>query len=527
MPLIRKDKKAVILKLRNPSRVTTVIPTAKLVQHEGATLVAVPHRPDEVRILRNLGFDAPDPMPLYYGWPKAGGRYDPFEAQVKTASFATLHDRLYILNSMGTGKTVSSLWAYDYLHSLKVVDKVLVVCPLSTMELTWAHEAFRTFPHLNVTVLHGTADRRRKLLSQDANIYVVNHDGVNIIKDDLENRPDINLVIVDELAVYRNAGTTRWKAINTVINKQCTRKVWGLTGMPTPNSPLDAWAQCRLVTPNDPQLPRYSGKAKELLMRQVSSFKWLPRDDAAETVKGWMQPSIRFSLDDCTDLPPQMRISREVALTPDQRAAYKDMFNQLRAQHQGGEILAVNDSVKVNKLIQIACGVAYGKDGSEIVIPATERLNVVKEVIDESEGKVIVFVPLTGVLHYVTEALRAEYGADMVAQIYGETSKRERDQIFTDFQNHLSPRIIVANPGTMSHGLTLTAATTIIWYAPIHNNDIYEQACARVRRPGQTRSTVIVHIGASEAERRVYDRLERKQQMQGILLELMNEVRSG
>jgi SNF2 family DNA or RNA helicase len=111
-----------------------------------------------------------------------------------------------------------------------------------------------------------------------------------------------------------------------------------------------------------------------------------------------------------------------------------------------------------------------------------------------------------------------------VAAIHGGTPKAERDQIFGDFQKTTDPHVIVANPATMSHGLTLTAATTIVWYAPIHSNDIYEQACARVRRPGQTRTTVIAHIAGSDIERRIYSRLQSKQKLQGSLLEIMKGI---
>ena len=99
-----------------------------------------------------------------------------------------------------------------------------------------------------------------------------------------------------------------------------------------------------------------------------------------------------------------------------------------------------------------------------------------------------------------------------------------RDQIFGEFQNGSNLRVLVANPATMSHGLTLTAATNIIWFAPIHSNDIYEQACARVRRPGQTRTTVIAHIACSDIERRIYTRLRTKQKLQGALLEIMKGI---
>ena len=91
--LVRKDKRALVLKLKNPARVTTVVPTAKLVTHNGQTLVAIPHRPDEVKVLRNLGFDAPDPMQYYYKFP---GRFKPFAAQIETAKHR-LFNRLAVL----------------------------------------------------------------------------------------------------------------------------------------------------------------------------------------------------------------------------------------------------------------------------------------------------------------------------------------------------------------------------------------------------------------------------------------------
>ena len=117
--LVHTQKKALVLKLQNPTRVTTPIPTAKLVNYKGQPLVAVPHRPDEVRVLRNLGFNAPDAMSYYYKWP---GRYKPFEAQVETANFLTMNHRAFCLNSMGLGKTVTSLWAYDYMRDAKITQ---------------------------------------------------------------------------------------------------------------------------------------------------------------------------------------------------------------------------------------------------------------------------------------------------------------------------------------------------------------------------------------------------------------------
>jgi SNF2 family DNA or RNA helicase len=522
MPTIYKEKKAVLLKLREPSRVTTVIPTAKLaVTPKGDTVVAVPHRPDETKVLRNLGFtDIPNPMPVHYTWP---GRYTPFKAQYSTADAMSMERRFYCLNSMGTGKTEATLWAYDYLRTVKQAKKLLVVCPLSTMERTWADSIFFSFPHLRAAVLYGTRDKRLKLLAnKDFDIYIVNTDGVKIIEKALIDRDDIDFVVVDELAMFRNAQTDRWKAMNKIVNKQQggTRRVWGLTGSPTPNEPTDAWAQCRLITPFDPALPTYFNKFRDLVMRQVSQYKYVPLPNAAETVHSFMRPAVRFTLEDCQDLPPQIFQTYDIELSKEQMTAYREMLARLKAESDAGQILAINEAVKGNKLLQICCGVAYAVDGTEIMIGAPSRIEQLKEIINGSEGKVIVFVPLTGALNYVVGELSNEFS---VRSIHGETSKSVRDEIFRAFQDDPEPRVLVANPGTMSHGLTLTAATTICWYAPIWGAEIYEQANARVRRPGQKRSTVIAHIAGSEMERKVYARLKDKQALQSVLLDLIKE----
>lgn len=518
MPVIYKEKKAVLFRLKNPKRITEVIPTAKVVKHQGEILVAVPHRPDETRVLRNLGFEVPDPMPLYYDWP---GTNKPFDVQRKTATFMSLHNRAFCLNSMGTGKTMTAMWAYDYLRSVKAVKRVLVVAPLSTLERTWADTVFRNFPHLSCSVLYGTAARRKKLLAQKADVYVINIDGLKTIALELKNRQDIDLVIFDETATARNQSTDRWKVLNEIINKQKPRKAWGLTGAPIPNAPTDAWAQCRLIVPTNISVPKYFSSFRDRVMRQVSQYSWVPRENALEVVQQAMQPSIRFSLDECVDLPPQMIEYRDVDMTPEQQKAYNDMVKKLAAEYAGGEITAVNEAVKANKLVQIACGVAYGLGGENVTLPVGPRVSELIEIVESSEGKALVFAPLTGVIHHIAGELSKHWG---VAVITGATPKADRDEIFRRFQDKQDPlHVIVANPGTMSHGTTLTAATTIVWYAPTNSNDTYVQANARVRRPGQTRTTVIVHIAASKVERRIYDRLNKKGTMQGILLDLLEE----
>lgn len=515
--LVHKKSKKIVLNLKNPDRVTVPIPTAKTFMYKGTKLVAVPHKPDETKVLRNLGYDVPNPIRFHYEWP---GQFKPFNAQLDTADFLTMNPRAFCLNDMGTGKTASTLWAYDYVRSTGQVRKALVVSPLSTLERTWADEIFRNFPHLNAAVLHGTRERRLKLLAQqDIDLYLINHDGVKIIAKELAERHDIDLIIVDEVASFRNASTDRWKTLNIIVNKQCPRRIWGLTGTPTPNLPTDAWAQCRLISPEN--VPPYFSKFRDLTMRQINQFKWVPRENATELVSEVMRPAIRFSREQCVDLPPVMFETRHVEMSPEQKKLYKDMLNKLHAEYAGGQVTAVNEAVKASKLVQIACGVAYTKDHDEMVIPAHSRIEVVKEIIEEAGAKVIVFVPFTGALTHIADELGEHFD---VATLSGATPKRERDEIFRAFQHDNNPRVLVAQPAAMSHGLTLTAANTIVWFAPVNSNEIYSQANGRINRPGQKKKALIVNVEGSDVERKMYDRLKGKQKMQGLLLDLFKGV---
>lgn len=519
--LVSKKHRKLILNLKDPERVTTIIPAARLLQYKGRTLVAVPHELDTVRLLRNLGMDPPAPVSAYYDWP---GRYKPYAHQRVTTEFLSTNPRAFCNNGMGSGKTISTLWAYDFLRRAGVMRKMLVISPLSTLERAWGDEIFTHFPHLEFAVLHGTRERRHRLLAEDFDIYIINHDGIKSPQTAmaLAKREGIDLVVVDELASFRNASTDRWRAANLIINGDPKRGIppkmwaWGLTGTPIPNAPTDAWAQCRLIEPSG--VPRYAGQFRDMVMRQVSKFKWLPRDNALETVHAAMRPAIRFAREDCIDLPPTTYATRETTLTVDQKRAFDEMVRQLHTEAKGGAITAVNEAVKLSKLLQIVSGCAIGADGQEVQIPAKPRMELVREIIEEAEAKVLVFVPFTAPLLGLAEFLEKHFS---VAVVHGATSKSQRDQIFSDFQKTPNPRVLVANSGTLSHGLTLTAANTVVWYAPIHSNEIYQQANARVTRPGQTRNTLIINIEATQLEKKIYERLRTRERTQGLLLDML------
>lgn len=519
--IVHKEKKALLLRLRDPNRILTLIPKSRLVDVEGQTFVAVRHGVEEVKVLRNLGMDAPSPILSQYHWP---GEVTPFMAQYDTAAFMLSHQRAFCLNEMGTGKTLAILWAYDFGRQSGVFKSALIVSTLSTLERTWADEVFTHFRHLTCVVVHGSREQRLKLLETPADLYVINHDGlkVNGISDAIRKRKDINLIVVDEVAqAVRNSGTDRFDAFNDVCNKQgAYRWVWGMTGSPTPNAPTDAWAQIRVINPTNTS--KYFSHFREKVMRKVGTYAWRPREDAQSTVFAAMQPAIRFTRDECFDLPPMVYETKDVELSVEQKKAYKTMSAQLVAEINAGTVTAVNEAIKAQKLIQIATGVVYGDSHEELYLDVTERLKIVLETIEESASKTIVFAPFVSAVKRIAEFLRSKGIA--CGCIYGQVSKGERDRTFTEFQ-HGSLPVIVAQPGAMSHGLTLTSASTILWYAPITSNEIFEQANARITRSGQKHSQLIVMLSGTTTERKYYTRLKNRQSVQGLLLDMVKNNR--
>lgn len=503
------ERKALVMPARGD--VLRLLPHAATFEVRGHTLMALPHAPETVRLLYNLGVKAPEPIRYYYNW--AGTK--PFRSQMDTAAMLTTHRRAFVLNEMGTGKTRASLFAYDYLKQISRVDKLLIVAPLSTLVAVWEDEIFRNFHHLRAVVLHGSRAKRLKMLAVDADAYIINHDGVGVIQSELAAK-GFRCLILDELAVYRNSRAERWKALKPIVQK--VDYAWGLTGAPTPNEPVDAYGQVKLLIPENVS---YSFKAfKDSTMRQITQFKWVPREDANDQVFKVMQPSIRVMRSDCLDLPPVMYSTREVPLDIRAAKAYKEMLAQLATQVRTKEITAANEGVKLSKLLQLSAGFAYDGDSHGNYVGGVARIKEVFDIVEEASGKVIVFAPF----RYLTEMLGAALAKRWdTAVVHGEVSKSKRDEIFTGFQHGSTPRVIVAHPATMAHGLTLTAADTIVWAAPTTSLEIYEQANARITRPGQLSCAHIIHIMSTKAEAQVYSRLQRKAKMQGALLEMFSE----
>jgi SNF2 family DNA or RNA helicase len=243
----------------------------------------------------------------------------------------------------------------------------------------------------------------------------------------------------------------------------------------------------------------------------------VPKSDAIDTALTWMQPAVRYSLDDVVELPPAIERTVDVEMTEEQASTYRKMANEFAVLVQNKVITAANAAVAMGKLLQVGAGYVYTDNPLHVVLDSTPRQQMLLELIAEAPHKVIVFAPW----RHLIEGLSALFTTADIdhAVVHGDINKRET--IFNAFQNTKKYRVLLAHPGCVHHGLTLTAATTIIWYSPVCSLDIYEQANARIRRVGQKHKQLFLHLQSSQTERKVYQMLRTRQRAQDAFLELI------
>ena len=505
------DNRALLLEMPNPSVVTGTIKKSALTD-EGV-LVHWGH--GEAEELAKLRSDVPSPILRDYTWT---GRHVPFDHQKTTSSFLSIRKRAFCFNEQGTGKTASIIWAADYLMKRGLVKRVLVLCPLSIMKSAWQKDLFTFAMHRSCGVAHGAAAQRKKVIASGVEFVIINFDGLSVVADEVA-AGGFDLIVVDEANAYKNAQTNRWKILNRLL-KATDPRLWMLTGTPAAQSPADAFGLAKLVNPEG--CPPYYNQFKTIVMTKVTQFKWVPKPSAPAYVHNILQPAIRFEKKDCLDLPEVTHLDRDAPLTPQQMKYYKLLRDEMIMEAAGEEVSAVNAATKLNKLLQISGGAVYTDTGEVLEFDVSNRLNTVLEVIEEASNKVLVFVPFT----HTIELLRARLEKEGIScgVINGQVSVNKRSELVDRFQANKDPHVLIIQPQAASHGLTLTAADTIIWYAPVTSVETYLQANARINRPGQKNAMTVVHIKGSAVEERLYTMLQGNIENHEKLIDLYREV---
>lgn len=502
------------------SKVVSSISNAEVVSEDKKSVLVYWDFPEMQQLAEVIDSDfasaaqsVPSPMLRDYNWP---GIHKPFDHQKDTASFLSIRQRAFCFNEAGTGKTSAAIWASDYLMNIGVVYRVLVICPLSIMYSAWRDDVFKTAMHRTVGVAHGDYDKRAKVIQGGYEFVIINYDGVNIVADELK-KAKFDLIIVDEANAYKTASTRRWKTLAKIMNPET--RLWMMTGTPASQSPTDAFGLARLVSPE--RVPKFSTAWRDKVMTQVTRFKWVAKPDAKEKVYDALQPAIRFTKRECLDLPLLTYQTRDVPLTPQAHRYYRVLKQQMQIQAAGEQISAVNAAASLTKLLQISGGAVYTDKRDVVEFDVTPRLNELKSVLDETVNKVVVFVPYLHTITVVVEFLTKEGFTCKI--INGGVSARERAEIIREFQTQEDPRVLVIQPQSASHGITLTAADTLVFWSPVMSVETYLQCIGRIDRVGQQNKMTVVHLQGSDVERRVYAMLQGKVDSHNKIVDLYKQ----
>jgi len=441
--------------------------------------------------------------------------------QIETASFLTLHKKAFVFSEPGTGKTLSALWAADYLMNRGDVRRCLILCPLSIMQSAWLSDLNNSIIHRSAIVAHhAQATRRIEMIQQNYQFVITNYDGLNLIANEINNDGRFDLIIVDEANAYKTVTTKRWKSLKSIIKPDT--HLWMMTGTPASQSPVDAYGLAKLVNPTG--VPMFFTGWRDKVMNKMTMYKWAPKPDAKDLVHEALQPAIRFTKAQCLDLPPVLTMTREVPLTPQQAKYYNLLKDKMLVQASGETISAVNAAAAVSKLLQISCGAAYTDDKEVVEFDSAPRLGVLEEILEETDRKVIIFALFKSTIdtihtHLNKRGIPTEF-------INGTVTPPKRADIIRRFQNEENPRVLVMQPQATAHGITLTRADTVIFYGPLMSVEQYTQAIARADRKGQDSDKVtVIHIQGSPIEKKMFKALENKVSDNLLITEMFeNEI---
>jgi len=512
------ENKALQFVTKKHAQIQALIPRSAVLETQGEKArMLVAWGEDEWRILRNLGIkDPPHPILGRYKWP---GMFTPFDHQRTTAAFMAMHPRCYILNEAGTGKTSAAAWAADYLLTKKKVSRVLIVCPLSIMDTAWRSDLFKTLMHRTVAIATGTRQQREDVINSGAQFVIINFDGVKVVAGALANG-GFDLIIIDEATAIKTVSTDRWKAIASLVKP--TTWIWAMTGTPAAQSPLDAYGIAKMVRPDS--VPRFAGAWKDKVMTKITEYKWVPKPNAQQIVYDVLQPAIRFTKEECLDLPDILYTTRDVPLTPQQSKYYNAIKKQMMTIAAGEEITAANAASLINKLQQVASGAVYTDTGEVVEFDIKSRLAELIDIIDGTTHKVLVFVPFRHVNAMLQDALIKHLGnQNAVEAIQGGVSAGARSEIIKRFQTEANPKVLLLAPQATAHGITLTRADQIVWWGPVTSTEVYLQANARAHRAGQVNKVTVTHLQGSPVERRMYQMLQNKVDLHQSLVELYKQ----
>mgnify|MGYP001240967441 FL=1 len=412
---------------------------------------------------------------------------------------------------MGTGKTKVLIDNVAMLYDKGKIDGALIIAPKGVVKTWYEQELPIHLPdHIeNVSVLwqpNITKTQQEKLdtlfeIDSALHILVMNVEALSTEKGVKFATKFINshkaMMAIDESTTIKTPTARRTKNIIKIgINAKYKRI---MTGSPITKNPLDLYTQCEFL---DPWLLDFSSyyafrnryaemKTMHVHGRSIQVVdKFQNLGELSDTVK---QFSYRVLKEDCLDLPPKNFIKRHITLTPDQKKVYEQMKKAAIAVLNGKVTTTMTVLTQLMRLHQITCGYVTADDGTTQQVESN-RLNELMSILEETEGKVIIWANYQLSVGEIIQRLIKVYGKDSYVHYYGLTPQEDRQDFIRKFQNDPKCRFIVGTPQTGGYGITLTQANTVIYYSNGYDLEKRLQSEDRAHRIGQKKTVTYIDL---------------------------------
>jgi SNF2 family DNA or RNA helicase len=481
--------------------------------------------------------------------------WTPHKGQKLGVKFLLEHAAAALLADPGVGKTSMVLAAFAFLKKRKLANKMLVIAPLKPVWLVWPYEVlkWKDFFHLRVEVLHGPD--KAEALERDADIYVINPDGLDWLLDaerkkNIRGRVSVttdvkafkalgfDTLVLDELTLWKHPGSGRHKALKTVLDTFSRR--WGLTGTPVPNGLLDLFGQVYCLDMGRSFGPYITHFRREYFLPSFDGFGWNLQKGAEQRIYDRIKPlALRLDANDYIDMPALVENVIKFDLPTDAQRIYNELEEDLFTKLDTATITAANAASASTKCRQVASGGIYlntpmseaptlvkklGRLGKrEVLHLHDEKTELVADLVEELQGSPLL---VAYDFNHDLERLQKRFGKD-VPYIGGGTSTARATELEGLWNAGKIP-LLLGHPQSIGHGLNLQqAGNHVCWYSPTWNLELHDQFNGRVRRQGQKSNRVFVHylLARDTVDEIIYWAIKAKNKTQTSLLAALKEKR--
>lgn len=439
---------------------------------------------------------------------------EPYEHQMETLA-RSAHKNLYALFlEMGLGKSKILLDNAGMLFEQGKISGLLIITPKGNLRNWDTHEINKHLPdriERNVLVWQPNHTKRwtrdyDKMVKEDSdgvlNVFLVNVEAFATVKackfvEEFLVTHDV-MMAIDESTTIKNPKAKRTRHLIKLAPLADYRRI--LTGFPITKAPLDLYSQCYFLSPNLLGFSSYYAFSARYAItqarrmgahsfQQIVGFQKL--EELQQSIKDF---SIRKTKDQCLDLPAKVYTKRYVELTDEQKKAYGTMKQKALMILEDEVFSTMNVLTQIMRLQQVVAGSLRNEEGETIVLK-NNRVRAVLDLLEETSGKVVVFAVFQTDIQQLEKAIAAKFGEKSVASYYGKTPQDDRQKIIDKFQDPDSElRYFISNPQTGGRGITLTEASTMIFYSNSYDLELRVQAEDRIHRIGQDKSCTYVDL---------------------------------